>query len=268
MTWTTEFPKPICTVESCKEPVRSKGLCRIHYQRMYVQGRTERVKQTRDGPCLVENCDKPVKGLGYCNTHYQLFKRHGKPEKLVKTAREHPLYVVWFEKKQNKRLCKEWIVFKIFCDTIGERPEGNFVLNRPDKTRLYGPDNWEWRETLKKEEDEPNKEWWARKWADARVRNPDIEYERNLQRNFGISLNEYIEKFNNQNGGCAICGNVETSINGRSKLTRRLAVDHNHITGKIRDLLCFRCNATLGKLNEDLELLEKIKVYLIKHKEN
>lgn len=267
MAWTTDFPKPICTVENCNEPVRSKGLCRIHYQRMYVQGRTERVKHSREGVCLVEDCGLPIKGVGYCNKHYQLFKRNGSPQKLVKTAREHPLYVVWFEKLQNKRLCEEWQSFKVFCDGVGERPEGNFVLNRPNKTKPYGSDNFEWYEQLKKEEDEGNKEWWARKWKDARVRNPDVEYHRNLQRSFGIGLDEYLDKFNNQNGVCAICSNPETTV-GQGKTLRRLAVDHNHKTGKIRELLCFRCNATLGKIDEDLELLEKIKKYLLKHKEN
>ncbi len=263
MAWTTDpFPKPTCSVKNCSEPIRSKGLCRIHYQRMYVQGRTERVKQTRDGPCLVDNCDKPVKGLGYCNQHYQLFKRNGKPEKLVKKAREHPLYVSWFEKKQNKLLCEEWLIFKTFCEEVGDRPDGNFVLRRIDKTAPYGPNNFEWYEQLKKEEDEPNKEWWARKWADARARNPDKEYERNLLRNYGINLVEYFELYDAQNGVCYICKQPE--------LSKRLAVDHCHksIEMKIRKLLCWRCNTVLGKVEENTETLKEMINYIEQHKEN
>lgn len=226
MAWTTEFPKPACAVEGC---------------------------------------GKSLKGLGYCNQHYQLFRRHGKPEKLVKNAREHPLYITWFEKKQNKRLCEEWITFKVFCDAVGDRPEGNFVLNRPNKTKLYGPTNWEWLEKLKKEEDETDKDWNARKWKDTRARNPDKEYERNLQRSFGISLDEYLQKFKNQNFVCSICQNPETVVNGHSKTIKRLAVDHCHTTGKIRDLLCDRCNKTIGAAEDSIELLEKMKQYLIKH---
>jgi hypothetical protein len=217
--------------------------------------------------CSVIGCTEPIKGLGYCNRHYQLFKRNGKPEKLVKNAREHPLYISWFEKKQNKRLCEEWLSFKVFCEAVGERPEGNFVLNRPDKTRLYGPDNWEWLEKLKKEEDETNKDWWARKWADARKRNPDVEYNRNLKRNYGITLEEYLEKFKNQNEVCAICKQPEVMINGHTKIVRRLAVDHCHTTGKVRDLLCTRCNTTIGNTNDSIELLQKMIDYLKKHGE-
>lgn len=225
MTWTTEFPKPACAVEGC---------------------------------------GKSIKGLGYCNQHYQLFKRHGKPEKLVKNARSHPLYIAWFEKKQNKLLCEEWMTFKNFCDAVGSRPEGNFVLKRPDATKLYGPDNWQWYEHLKKEEDETNKNWWARKWKDARTRNPDVEYERNLQRSFGISLDEYLQKFKKQNGVCAICEEPETTT-GLGGTSRRLAVDHCHKTEGIRELLCSRCNKVLGSVNDNVKLLEKMIAYLKKH---
>lgn len=217
--------------------------------------------------CAVADCGLPIKGHGYCNKHYQLFRRNGKPEKLVKNAREHPLYITWFEKKQNKRICEEWLEFKVFCEAVGGRPEGNFVLNRPDKTKLYGPDNWEWLEKLKKEEDETNKDWWARKWKDARARNPNVEYDRNLKRNYGISLEEYLEKFENQNGVCAICKKPEVMANGYTKMVRRLAVDHCHATNKVRDLLCTRCNTTIGGANDSVELLQEMIRYIIKHRE-
>lgn len=62
-----------------------------------------------------------------------------------------------------------------------------------------------------------------------------------LRNRFGITLEQYDEMFENQNGVCAICG--EINIDGR-----RLAVDHNHETGKIRGLLCTGCNTRLGIL--------------------
>lgn len=225
MPWSTEFPKPVC---------------------------------------LVEDCELPIKGLGYCNKHYQLFRRNGSPKKLVKTSRSHPLYIAWFEKKQNKLLCEEWLTFKVFCDAVGKRPEGNFILKRPDKNKLYGPDNWQWYEHLKKEENETDKEWWSRKWKDARSRNPDLEYHRNLQRSFGISLDEYLQKFKNQNGACAICQEPETTT-GKAGTLRRLAVDHCHNSEKIRELLCSRCNKALGAVKDNVELLKKMIAYLEKH---
>lgn len=53
----------------------------------------------------------------------------------------------------------------------------------------------------------------------------------------GLSLEEYDALLAAQGGGCAICGNPPK--------TRRLDVDHDHRTGKVRGLLCHRCNRAL-----------------------
>ena len=53
----------------------------------------------------------------------------------------------------------------------------------------------------------------------------------------GVTPEEYDRLLAEQDGGCAICGNPPK--------TRRLHVDHNHRTAKVRGLLCFRCNRGL-----------------------
>lgn len=77
-----------------------------------------------------------------------------------------------------------------------------------------------------------------------------------LRINFGLTMEDYEKLFTAQNGCCAICGAPQ------SELKRRLAVDHNHITGQIRGLLCFRCNASIGKFGDDPEMLLKAVSYL------
>lgn len=85
-----------------------------------------------------------------------------------------------------------------------------------------------------------------------------------LKVNYNLSLEEYSSMAINQNNCCAICNKPETTfLNGKQ---RKLAVDHDHKTGKIRELLCGDCNTTLGKLNEDIELFNKFIKYLEKHK--
>lgn len=59
------------------------------------------------------------------------------------------------------------------------------------------------------------------------------------------------------NGVCDICG-------GRNLSGIRLGVDHNHQTGKIRGVLCIRCNTKVA-LEEETELVSKIKLYLEKY---
>lgn len=61
-----------------------------------------------------------------------------------------------------------------------------------------------------------------------------------LLRIYGISLIEWETLFNTQKGCCAICGIHQ------GKLTRSLDTDHCHTTGKVRGLLCGRCNTHLG----------------------
>lgn len=61
-----------------------------------------------------------------------------------------------------------------------------------------------------------------------------------LKRDFGISMDQYVELSESQGGVCAICGT--------EPVKKALAVDHNHITGEIRGLLCGSCNMALGQL--------------------
>lgn len=74
-------------------------------------------------------------------------------------------------------------------------------------------------------------------------------------RHYGMTLQQYDEMLEDQNGVCAICGGINT--NGR-----RLYVDHNHETGKIRALLCCLCNNLIGNAKEDIIILRSVINYL------
>lgn len=87
-----------------------------------------------------------------------------------------------------------------------------------------------------------------------------IHYKYNLKKKFNMTHEEYEQMFYEQKGLCAVCKNPETST--RAGVIKRLAVDHNHITGKIRKLLCVRCNATLGQVNDNIEILQNMIDYL------
>lgn len=76
---------------------------------------------------------------------------------------------------------------------------------------------------------------------------------------YGLTIDSYNKIFAAQKGKCIICGNT-------NKNKKRLFVDHNHTTGKIRGLLCYKCNTTLGNVQDNIEMLEKTIVYLKNNK--
>ena len=96
-----------------------------------------------------------------------------------------------------------------------------------------------------------------------RKKNPDIFRNIELKKNFGISLDEYNKMLKDQNGVCKICGNPEMTYHNNSDRLRNLAVDHCHTTGKVRGLLCSRCNQGLGNFRDNPDFLAKAISYLI-----
>lgn len=77
-----------------------------------------------------------------------------------------------------------------------------------------------------------------------------------MQRKYGITLDDYYDIIESQDNQCAICG---TSI---SDLDHTAHLDHCHDTGKVRGVLCRRCNTGIGMLNDDADLLTKAAEYL------
>jgi hypothetical protein len=78
-----------------------------------------------------------------------------------------------------------------------------------------------------------------------------------LQSKYGISLEDYQEIYEAQHGRCAIC---DTMI--LDKKQKRLSIDHRHLDGLVRGLLCGRCNRGLGLFRDIPELLEKAARYV------
>jgi hypothetical protein len=93
-------------------------------------------------------------------------------------------------------------------------------------------------------------------------RNREKIIDQKLKRKFGITLEEYNKMLDNQSGRCIICGRTPKQ-NGKM-----LAVDHDHSTGKNRDLLCNNCNVTIGFIEKNKIDTDNLKQYLNKHQIN
>lgn len=81
-----------------------------------------------------------------------------------------------------------------------------------------------------------------------------LVHHNNSLRKYGVSGEEYESLLSYQNGVCAICGKPPEK--------KKLGVDHDHVSNRIRGLLCKRCNSTLGLVNDDVRLLDALKEYL------
>ena len=82
--------------------------------------------------------------------------------------------------------------------------------------------------------------------------------QRYLLLKYGITLEQYSVMLAEQEGKCALCLNFPKK--------NKLAVDHNHLTGRNRGLLCVRCNVILGQVEQNPELFHRMFQYLNKWK--
>lgn len=105
-----------------------------------------------------------------------------------------------------------------------------------------------WQKNNKEKSNLSKKIWRSRNLTNAR--NTRLKYL------FGISIEDYDKMLERQNYSCAICQMHYSSFK------RNLAVDHCHLTRKVRGLLCFDCNSGIGKLKDSVEVLNKAINYL------
>lgn len=71
---------------------------------------------------------------------------------------------------------------------------------------------------------------------------------------YGLTLEQFDEMYAHQEGQCAICKSYA--------LKNSICIDHNHSTGKVRSLLCRKCNAAIGLMDENITVLKAAIAYL------
>lgn len=96
-------------------------------------------------------------------------------------------------------------------------------------------------------------------------RGPDAVRANNLLYGHGISLDEYAQMFEDQQGRCASCRGEETQVS-RNGTPHMMPVDHDHETGEVRGLLCHRCNRALGLLGDDPGTVQRLLIYIRRFK--
>ncbi len=95
------------------------------------------------------------------------------------------------------------------------------------------------------------------KARDYNNKHPNKKLQQHLNE-YNMTISDYESMYNTQNGKCAICGNY----GDKNNKYRPLYIDHDHKTGRVRGLLCSKCNFLLGNANDDTNILIKAIEYL------
>lgn len=98
-----------------------------------------------------------------------------------------------------------------------------------------------------------NKRWHLKKYAE----DPQWQIRKHLRLNYGITPEHKQLMLLKQNNSCAICKNTDFGMKGP-------VIDHCHKTGKIRGILCQKCNRALGLFNDNITALSNAIEYLQK----
>ncbi len=81
--------------------------------------------------------------------------------------------------------------------------------------------------------------------------NPITNKKANLKKNFRLTMDAYEFLIKDQDNKCLIC-----------RKDGKLVVDHDHKTGKVRGLLCHKCNSSIGFMGDSVELVKRSLLYL------
>ncbi len=182
--------------------------------------------------CTVEGCGRALKAKGLCGSHrYRL--DNGLP--LDTPIRPY---------ESGERRCKMLGCDQFrgsdgtYCQMHLKRLKRDGTLGDPSRRRMP-----------------PGQAIWDK---------PNAKRRYNLRYNYGITPEQYMELFVEQDGRCAICKADEPGgkhKNSPNKSDWNWLVDHNHTTGAVRGLLCERCNRALGLFGDDPAILAVATVY-------
>lgn len=145
------------------------------------------------------------------------------------------------------------------CDSI--KPATEFHKYRRSKciecTRAYNRASYVKHREKRLAYESARESGWERSGRCKYEQGKEVKWGSHLKRMYGITESDFYAMWERQGKVCAIC-RKECNKSSRTKL----CVDHCHKTGKVRGLLCFKCNTGLGRFNDDTNLFEQAIKYL------
>jgi len=95
-------------------------------------------------------------------------------------------------------------------------------------------------------------------------KDPALNRRCHFKRLYGITLEQRDEIIRRQDGRCPICHEL-LIMSGKSR--HSAVIDHNHQTGRVRSVLCSRCNKGIGHFSDSVKLLQASIHYLTQYKD-
>lgn len=195
--------------------------------------------------CTIEGCERKHLSRGWCSAHYWRWRHYGDP---LHGGSVRPLGR-GYARDATEREC-------IGCHLV--KPADQFYRKTDGHLRSKCIPCWSDDTRAYVQADRVAATERARRY---RKRRPDVHRRGSLKFNYGLTLEQFLEMYESQDG-CCIMSFCRRKFDG--PFDRRVHVDHDHATGEVRALLCHRCNQGLGFFQDNPSHLLIAVEYLLK----
>ena len=239
--------KRTCSVEGCDGKHLARGLCSLHYQRLkHSDDFTPRPKPDPERPCSVDGCTNYGHLKGMCEKHYHRMRRHGTTDDSIPKAAA----------ECSVEGCTAFVRARGLCSLHLGRW---YRTGSTDPSPIDPHRRCRQCEQLLPREQFPGRD---RICEDCLPLYRQEQLAKQMQPRLGKKARKAVaELIAIQGNRCAICG-----CSGEDAPHKRLVLDHDHATGRIRAMLCLQCNSGLGQFRDNPALLAAAIRYLQEHR--